>query len=278
MENNKGMLPLLKWAGGKRQLLRQIRKYIPENIETYIEPFLGGGAVFFDLKPKKAIVNDLNQELVNLYNVIKENPEELINDLKRHKNESEYFYYIRSLDRDEVKFSSLTNAERASRIIFLNKTCYNGLFRVNNQGQFNTPFGRYKNPLIIDEKLINNMSRYFNQNTIMILNKDFEDVLKLAKKGDFVYLDPPYDPVSDSSSFTGYSKSGFGIDDQKRLKEACDILNKKDVKFLLSNSDTKFIRDLYKEYTIEEVMASRVINSKVDSRGKINEVLVRNYE
>lgn len=276
-KKNKLINPVLKWVGGKRQLLSEIVELLPDKITTYYEPFLGGGALLFHLQPKKAVVNDINTELINLYNVIKDSPKELIEDLKKHINESEYFYEVRSLDRTE-KYMMMSNIEKASRILYLNKTCYNGLFRVNSMGEFNTPFGKYKNPKIVEEITINAVSHYFNNSDIRITSCDYKEALKGIRKGSFVYFDPPYDPVSDSSSFTGYAKGGFGKEEQIRLKEFCDILTQKGVKFLLSNSATPFIKELYKDYQINFVKAKRNINSKKELRGEVEEVLIRNYE
>lgn len=278
VEYSKLATPVVKWVGGKRQLLPEIKKYIPDEISTYYEPFLGGGAVLFDLQPEKAIVNDINEELINLYRVVKEDAEELIEDLKKYENDSECFYRIRGLDRNKEVFSKLSNTKRASRIHYLNKTCYNGLFRVNMAGQFNSPFGNYKNPNITNEITIRAVSKYLNDANIEFKCGDYEDALKGIKKGSFVYLDPPYDPVSNSANFTGYDKGGFNRDEQTRLKNSCDKLDKKGVKFLLSNSATEFIKDLYKAYNIKEVKAKRIINSNGNARGDVNEVLVRNYE
>ena len=172
----------------------------------------------------------------------------------------------------------MSNVEKASRILYLNKTCYNGLFRVNKSGEFNTPFGRYKNPNIVNETILTAVSEFFNKNNIIFYNKDFEDILKKLESGTFVYLDPPYDPISDTSSFTGYDKGGFNKREQKRLKKACDELDKNKIKFLLSNSNTDLINDLYKNYSIETIKAKRSINSIASKRGGIDEVLVRNYE
>jgi DNA adenine methylase len=272
--------PFLKWAGGKRQLLSEIRKYVPKKFNNYIEPFLGGGAVLFGLQPQRAIVNDINSELINLYNVIKAYPDELSKAAKQHQTHvtEEYFYKLRSQDRDKG-FASLSSVEKASRIIFLNKTCYNGLFRVNRQGQFNVPFGNYVNPIIVDEIVIRAVSHYLNNAEIELMNCDFEDVLAKAKKGDFVYLDPPYDPISDTSSFTGYNLENFGKKDQRRLKEICDKLTRRHCKIIQSNSATDFIRELYsdtKHYKLIEVEAKRNINSRASGRGKISELLILN--
>jgi len=275
---NKLVTPFVKWVGGKRQLLQDIEQHIPKVFSKYCEPFVGGGAVLFHIQPKNAIINDFNKELVNLYQIIKNNPNELIEDLKKHRNEKEYFYEIRELDRNENIYYSLSNIEKASRIIFLNKTCYNGLFRVNRAGEFNTPFGRYKNPNIINDITIKAVSNYLNKSNIIIENKDYEQIISNLKKGSFVYIDPPYDPVSDSSSFTGYTKSGFDKCEQERLKANCDKLNSKGIKFLLSNSSTNFITSLYKNYNISLVKAKRMINSKSSNRGEITEVLIKNYE
>ena len=276
--NNKLVLPFVKWVGGKRQLLNEVEKHIPEQFSRYYEPFVGGGAVLFYVQPKNAVINDSNEELVNLYNVIKETPEELIEDLKKHKNEEGYFYEVRGIDREKEKYQALTRIERASRIIFLNKTCYNGLFRVNSSGEFNSPFGRYKNPNIVNDIIIRAAGNYLSKNNIQILNTDYEKSLSKIRKGAFVYFDPPYYPISDSSSFTGYTKNGFDKTEQERLKKVCDKLNDKGVNFLLSNSSIKFIRDLYKDYNVFSIKAKRAINSKGDGRGEITEVLVKNYE
>lgn len=278
MKYNKDVSPVVKWVGGKRQLLPEIRKYIPEKFTIYYEPFVGGGAVLFDIQPKRAVINDVNFELMNLYEVIRDNVDLLIEDLKKHKNEKEYFYEIRELDRDKEKYSQLTKVERASRLLYLNKTCYNGLYRVNQAGQFNTPFGNYKNPNIINEKVIRAVSDYFNWADITFKCCDFEESVKGIGKGAFVYFDPPYDPVSESANFTEYSKDGFTKEDQIRLKKLCDRLNDKGIKFLLSNSATEFIIDLYKDYKIEIIQARRSINSDGRKRGEVDEVLVRNYE
>jgi DNA adenine methylase len=270
--------PFLKWAGGKRQVLPEIRKYLPKKYNLYFEPFIGAGAVFLDIQPREAIINDLNEELINCYRVIKNDPEALIISARRHRNTETYFYRLRSLDR-ETTFNQLPDVERASRIIFLNKTCYNGLFRVNSQGQFNVPFGKYTNPLIVDEVVIRAVSRYLNEAHVEFSSDDFQEAVSGAGHGDFVYFDPPYDPVSDTSSFTGYNLNSFDKDEQRRLKDVCDDLTRRQCKVLLSNSATDFIRDLYSDearYTIIEVEASRNINSVAAGRGKINEFLIFN--
>lgn len=278
-KNNKLVAPFLKWVGGKRQLMPSIVDYLPENIKDYkyIEPFIGGGAVFFNLQPKNAVINDYNEELINVYQVIKDNLDDLIIDLKKHKNEAEYFYSIRSLDRNG-EFKKLSAVKRASRLIFLNKTCFNGLYRVNNAGEFNSPFGRYKNPNIVNEPTLKAVNKFLNNNNVEINSGDYSEILKQTDKKCFVYLNPPYHPISESSNFTGYVQGGWNMYDQIDLKTACDELHKKGVKFLLSNSSADFIKDLYKDYKITIVKANRAINSNGADRGEVDEVLIRNYE
>lgn len=277
MEKNHLIAPFLKWVGGKRQLLPAINQLLPQSYNNYYEAFVGGGAVLFNLQPSKAIINDFNPELINVYQVIKNHPEALIKDLKRHKNESDYFYSVRALDR-EPTFNRLSNIKKASRIIYLNKTCYNGLYRVNSAGEFNAPFGRYKNPNIVNDVTIKAVSDYLNNNDIRILNGDFEKAVETAQSGDFVYFDPPYVPVSESANFTGYVKGGFDLLEQERLRNVCNQLDAKGVKFLLSNSSTPIIHELYKKFDIHIVKATRAINSNALKRGAIDEVLIRNYE
>jgi DNA adenine methylase len=279
VKSNKFVSPFLKWVGGKRQIMPSIVAYFPQNIKTcqYVEPFVGGGAVLFHLQPKKAIINDLNAELINVYRVIKNNPGALIADLKKHENNSAYFYAIRNLDRTP-DYKNLSDIDRASRIIYLNKTCFNGLYRVNNAGEFNSPFGNYKNPNIINEPVLKAVGKYLRSNDIELLNEDYETVLDKVGQDSFVYLDPPYHPVSISSNFTGYVQGGWNMFDQVRLREACDKLNAKGIKFLLSNSSANFIKDQYKQYNINTVKANRAINSDGANRGEVNELLIRNYE
>jgi DNA adenine methylase len=273
---NEGLKPFLQWAGGKRQLLHEIRKYIPNNINTYYEPFIGAGAVLFDLKPTVAVINDFNTELIDCYDVIKNSVYELIEDLKKHINTKEYYYNIRNIDRT-AEYQNFTKVEKASRLIYLNKTCFNALYRVNSKGYYNTPFADRKNPLILEEKTLLAINTYFSNNNIVILNGEFSEAIKDAKAGDFVYLDPPYDPVSDSSSFTSYSTSKFGKEKQIELCNTFKELHERGCKLMLSNSYTDFILDLYKDFNILTVEALRTINSNGDKRGKVNEVLVLNY-
>ncbi|KAF3887979.1 MULTISPECIES: DNA adenine methylase [Nostocales] len=279
---NKLVKPFLKWAGGKRQLIPSIiANHLPKDFNTkdntYFEPFIGGGALLLALQPKKAVINDINTELINCYQVIRDSVDELIKDLEKHENEKNYYYAIRNWDRGE-DYKYKTPVQRASRIIFLNKTCYNGLFRVNSLGQFNVPFGKYKKPNIVDVSVLINVSKYLNQNQVEILNVDFQEAVKNAKKGDFLYFDPPYDPVSDSACFTDYSLNGFSKIDQKRLKETVDELDCRGCKVLLSNAYTQFIIELYSNYKKFKISAIRAINSNALKRGKVDEILIKNYD
>ncbi len=276
-KTNKLVAPVLKWVGGKRQLMPIIVEHLPKTIKLYIEPFIGGGAVLFHLQPNRAIVNDFNSELINVYQVIKNNLEELILDLQKHSNDPDHFYKIRGLDRTP-SFKDLTDIERASRIIYLNKTCFNGLYRVNNSGEFNSPFGRYKNPNIVNEPTLRAVNHYLNSNDIQLINTDYTEILQAADKNSFVYLDPPYHPVSESSNFTGYIQGGWNAEHQIRLREACDELNRRGVKFLQSNSSTDFIKEQYADYKIHTVKANRAINSDGEKRGEVEEVLIKNYD
>ena len=272
--------PFVKWVGGKRQLLKQFRElnlYPPEcfnpESNTYFEPFVGGGAVFFDLLPKHAELSDTNRELVMTYNVIKDNVDSLIKSLKKHIYNKEYYLGVRAQDINE-----LSDIEIASRFIFLNRTGFNGMYRVNKSGQFNVPFGRYKNPLICDENNLRKVSEALQG--ITITHRDYKDILELAKIGDFIYFDPPYYPLNPTSSFTAYTAKGFFEKEQIELRDTFVKLHERGCFVMLSNSDTPFINELYSELegvSINKIIAGRAINSKGSKRGKINEVLVTNY-
>ena len=275
--------PFVKWVGGKRGLLEQILPLFPREFDSYYEPFIGGGAVFFELfskgllKNKKVILSDINKELINTYNVVKNNPYELISNLENYKKQhsKEFYYKIRELDRKE-NYNNLSNLEKATRFIYLNKTCFNGLYRVNKKGYFNTPIGSYKNPNIADGNVILSASEALQD--VEILQQSFKEVLKQAKQGDFIYFDPPYYPLNETSNFTSYDSNCFLEDEQFELFEVFDKLADKKVKVIQSNSDTNFIKELYKNYDINIVNANRFINSKGSGRGKITEILIRNYK
>jgi len=264
--------PFVKWAGGKGQLLSQFAPFFPTlpDIKSYYEPFLGGGAMFFHLQPPRSYLSDSNAELIEVYLVVQTRVEELIRSLKVHKNDSEYYYEVRSRDPRQME-----PVERASRFIFLNKTCYNGLYRVNRKGQFNVPFGRYRNPKICNEEGLRAASMALQGASLRVA--DFEEALSDAGDSDFVYLDPPYHPLSATSSFTGYTPGGFGENEQRRLAEVYRDLDRRGCLLMLSNSDTPLIRDLYDGFAIIELQANRAISSRGDGRGPITELLVLNY-
>jgi len=263
--------PFLKWAGGKNKLIQQYIPYFPKKFKTYYEPFLGGGAIFFYLNPQLAVLTDINAELVNTYRCVKNNVEELILLLKEHqlKHSKEYYYGVR-------QGNGVTPVEKAARLIYLNKTCFNGLYRENSKGEFNVPIGKYKNPKICNAALLRSVSAALQPTQIDV--RPFEDILKYASSSDdFVYFDPPYYPLSPTSNFTAYSRYSFSQDDQIRLKEVFAELAGRDVKVMLSNSDSQFIRELYREFNIHSISASRLINSNAMKRGKITEVLITSY-
>ncbi len=277
---NELVKPFLKWAGGKRQLQEVLRANLPSqwdrNTKSYFEPFIGGGAMLFDLQPPQATISDRNPQLIDCYEVIRDTVDELIEELKKHSNEESYYYNLRDWDRNDI-LSTKSKIESVARIIFLNKTCYNGLFRVNAAGQFNVPFGRYKNPNILDMSGLKAVSAYFHTCKINILNEDFQLAVSKAESGDFIYFDPPYDPISSTASFTSYYVNKFDKDEQIRLKETFDDLNHRGCHVLLSNAYTDFIRDLYRDYEQVKVSATRSINSVATKRGKVEEVLIKNY-
>ena len=275
--------PFVKWAGGKNGLINSLVSFIPKNFNSYFEPFVGGGALFFYLKnlnilnSKKIYLNDKNVELINAYKQIKINPNKLLEELEILKNNhsKEYFYKIRNLDRD-FDFYSLSEFFRAARFIYLNKTCFNGLCRYNAKGNFNTPIGSYKNPKIYDKDLIFSVHEVLKN--VSITNKDFEVVSLKAKKGDFIYFDPPYYPINKTSSFVSYTDN-FSANEQIRLYKLFKMLDCEGIKVLQSNSNTDFIKELYKDFEIIEVISKRAINCKGDKRGKITELIIRgNYE
>ena len=266
--------PFLKWAGGKRQLIQQLDEYIPKEYNKYIEPFVGGGALLFYMLPQKAIIIDDNEDLMNCYRIIKNNVSELLELLKEHVNEKTYFYKVRALDRDEEKFATLSDVEKASRTIFLNRCCYNGLYRVNSKGQFNAPFGRYKNPKFCDEKNLNAVN--ITLQNVEIYKDTFDKCLELAEKDDLIYFDPPYHPISSTAYFTGYTKENFGREAQRKLFKTFKKLDDMGCKVMLSNSHNDFIKKLYKDYNINIIYAKRAINSKASKRGKIKELLILN--
>jgi DNA adenine methylase len=273
------LLPLfLKWAGGKLQLIEQFKNLFPHKFRNYCEPFIGSGAVFFyvksKLKPNKVFLSDTNEELINCFVAVRDKPSELVELLLNHrkKHSKEYYYAVRSIES-----SKLDSVDRAARLIYLNKTCFNGLYRVNSKGQFNVPFGDYENPSIFDKNALFQASQLLQGVHLQVMT--FEKVLDFAGKDDFVYFDPPYIPLSKTSSFTRYSKSNFSMKEQKRLSEVFGILDSRGCYVMLSNSDHALTRELYRDYENNTVIvrAKRMINSVGSRRGAINEVLVTNY-
>ena len=274
--------PIMKWVGGKRELLPELRKNIPSSFDketnTYYEPFIGGGALLFDILPHHGVINDSNEELINLYKVVKNDVDSLIREISSYPYDKDFYYSIRELDRREGFPDFLSDIKRAARTLYLNKTCFNGLYRVNKKGQFNTPFGKYSNPTICKEHDLKDVSSYFNDNDISIMSGDFAQCVKDAQEGDFVYLDPPYVPLSKTSSFTSYTKEGFEDCDQKRIKSIIDDLSNNGVYVLMSNSSSSDVFDLYSsDYNIETVKVARKVNSKAHKRNKIDEFLIKNY-
>ena len=266
--------PFVKWVGGKTQLLSELTARIPDNFSRYFEPFVGGGALFFYLQPEQSILIDINEELTNTYRVIKEKTEELIAALKQHTYEKDYYYRVRNIDRTN-EYKNWSDVQRASRLIYLNKSCFNGLYRVNSKGEFNTPFGRYKNPKIVDEANLRAASIALQK--AQIITGSFLEVESMINRDDFVYFDPPYAPLNATSNFTGYSQEGFDGELQEELRNLCDRLNQRGIRFMVSNSSAPLILDLYQNYQIDFVYATRAINSKGHKRGKIPEVIVSNY-
>lgn len=271
--------PFTKWTGGKRQLLPVIRELMPKKYNRYFEPFVGGGALFFDLAPKNAVINDFNAELINCYQQIKDNPQELIEILKVHQeyNSKEYYLDLRSADRDE-RIDMMSEVQRAARILYMLRVDFNGLYRVNSNNQFNVPYGRYKNPKIVDENLVSAISTYLNSNQIEIKKGDFEKAVLDVQPGDFVYFDPPYIPLSETSAFTSYTHEGFSYDDQVRLRDTFKKLSDTGAYVMLSNSSSFLVEELYRDFNIHYVEATRTNGAKSSSRGKISEIIVTNYE
>ena len=273
--------PFVKWAGGKRQLIPQIEKHLPEKFSSYFEPFLGGGALLFHLlsekKNLKGHVSDLNSDLVLSYVTIRDNLTSLLKSLQKHSDN--YFSDSKSYYYSVREFNPKSQIEKVSRLLFLNRTCFNGLYRVNSKGKFNVPLGRYSNPNIVQEDNLRAVNQFLNQNKIIIKCQDFSSTIEKAKKGDFVYFDPPYQPVSKTANFTSYTNSNFGLNDLKRLAKVSNQLTKKGVNVLLSNSSSKQVRELFssKDWEINKIVANRAINSDSNKRTGHSELLIKNY-
>ena len=273
--------PFVKWAGGKRQLISTLNENLPESFGTYFEPFLGGGALLFNMltenHKQKCIISDLNSDLVLAYATIRDNVDDLISSLKQHekyyqKDSKSYYYSVReSTPKKEI--------EKTSRLLFLNRTCFNGLYRVNSKGKFNVPLGKYTNPNIVNEENLRSVSHILSSSKVKIQCRDFEAVLRDAKKGDLVYFDPPYQPVTETANFTSYTNKNFTYDDLNRLFVLCTKLDEKGCNVLLSNSNSKEVVNMFskKPWKINKIKANRSINSNSTKRTGHFELLIKNY-
>lgn len=271
--------PFVKWAGGKRQILDKLKKYVPEEFGVYYEPFVGGGALLFELAPKRAVINDSNKELINVYSVLCDEDKfkkmcTVLNSYETNHSE-DFFYETRNKDRNKRTFCRLSDYTRAARTIYLNKACFNGLYRVNSKNEFNVPFGKKLRVNTYDGSNLITVSNYLTMNDIKILCTDFEEAVSEAREGDFVYFDPPYD--SDTGTFNSYTGDGFGKDDQRRLADVFKRLDARGVYVMLSNHNTVLINELYKDYHIHHIEAKRNINANGKKRGKVEEVIITNY-
>ena len=271
--------PFVKWAGGKRQIIDKLKKYVPEEFGTYYEPFVGGGALLFELSPSVAVINDSNEELMNVYNVLcnEEKFKKMCSVLNTYeaKHSEEFFYDIRNKDRNKNTYNRLADYTRAARTIYLNKACFNGLYRVNSKNEFNVPFGKKLKVNTYDGSNLIVVSNYLTINDVKILCVDFEEAVSTAKKEDFVYFDPPYD--SDTQTFNSYTETGFDKDEQRRLAKVFKELDSRGVYVMLSNHNTVLVNELYGNYNIHIIEAKRAINANGKKRGKIEEVIITNY-
>lgn len=283
------MLPLIKWAGGKRKFAVQITNLLGNQYNNYYEPFVGGAAILLHMEAHDAVCYDINPELINLYNVVKTSPKKLISELEKyeaaHQNATEnkreeIYYKVRTLDRDKEKFAKLSRIQKAARFIYLNKTCYNGLWRVNRNGENNVPYGKYAEPNILNREDILKVSKYFRKNKVKFQLKDYKKVRDIAQPGDIVYFDPPYDVEEGQSEFVGYSVDGFNRENQRELKQLCDELVQRGVIVGISNSNTQFIRNLYMEgpydfYELyDDMRVMRTIGGTPSSRGERKELFI----
>lgn len=271
--------PFVKWAGGKRQIIDKLKQYVPDEFDTYYEPFIGGGALLFELSPRRAVINDSNEELMNVYSVLcdEEKFKKMCSVLNHYEKEhcEEFYYDIRNKDRNKNAYKRLSDYTRAARTIYLNKACFNGLYRVNSKNEFNVPFGKKERVNTYDGGNLITVSNYLTMNDVEILSVDFEQSVKNAKKGDFIYFDPPYD--SETSTFNSYTEDGFGKDEQIRLAKVFKELDSRGCYVMLSNHNTSLINDLYKNFNIHVIEAKRNINSNGKKRGKVKEVIITNF-
>ena len=272
--------PFVKWAGGKRQIIDKLKKYVPEEFDTYYEPFVGGGALLFELSPKHAVINDSNEELMNVYRCLcdEEKFKKMCNVLNHYEtsHSEEFFYEVRNKDRSKNAYNRLSDYTRAARTIYLNKACFNGLYRVNSKNEFNVLFGKKLKVNTYEGSNLITVSNYLTMNDIKMLSVDFEEAVKDAKKGDFIYFDPPYD--SDTSTFNSYTEEGFNKDEQRRLASVFKELDKRGCYVMLSNHNTLLVNELYKGYHFHIIEAKRNINANGKKRGKVEELIITNYE
>lgn len=272
--------PFVKWAGGKRQIIDKLKEFVPDEFGTYYEPFVGGGALLFELSPRSAVVNDSNKELMNVYECIRDSKkfEAMCKELNKHEanHTEEYYYEVRNIDRDKYKFSKLVDYKRAARTIYLNKACFNGLYRVNSRGEFNVPFGKKTKVNTYEGQNLGIICGYLNYNDVKLLSVDFEEAVKDAKKGDFIYFDPPYD--SDTVTFNSYTEEGFGKEQHRRLAKVYKELADRGCYVMLSNHNTMLVNELYKDYNIHVIEAKRNISANGKKRGNVEEVIITNYE
>jgi len=272
--------PFVKWAGGKTQILSKLKELMPTEYNNYFEPMIGGGALFFSITPKKAYINDTNDELMCAYQCFKDDSlfDSLKKELRKHEanNSEDYYYQIRAQDQ-KLDFLNQPVYVRAARMIYLNKACFNGLYRVNSKGFFNVPFSKKEKVNTFDDANFNSIRQYFLSNNINITSTDYHKVVEKAKAGDFVYFDPPYDVYPDKLGFVDYGKDGFGKEEQIKLRDCFKALSDKGVKVMLSNHNTPFINELYKGFNIHVINAKRMINSKADGRGNVQDVIITNY-
>ena len=272
--------PLVKWAGGKRQIMSHLLEFKPKKFKHYYEPFVGGGALLLELAPIHATINDSNKELIYIYKCLRNKRlyKKMYVLCKEHeeKHSEEYYYEIRNLDRKKTAYSKLPTYVKAARCLYLNKACFNGLYRVNSKGQFNVPFNGKEKISCFSEENIAALHKYFHKRKPVILSKDFKEAVRTAKAGDFVYFDPPYDVVG-QQSFTSYTTGGFDKKEQERLRDVFKELSDRGVYVMASNANTEYIKELYKEFNIHVIEARRNINSKGDGRGKVQELIITNY-
>ncbi|HWM86889.1 MAG TPA: DNA adenine methylase [Kofleriaceae bacterium] len=272
-EEDRGASPIVKWAGGKSRLLDELVARAPETYRRYFEPFVGGAALYFRLRPRNAVLGDSNPDLINMYRCVAWHVEAVIRRLARHREAHDADYYYEMRERWNSAGGLPADVDRAAAFIYLNKTCYNGLWRVNSRGQFNVPIGRYDDPAIFDRLQLRAASRVLQRAELKRCH--FADAVSSAGAGDLVYFDPPYHPLSVTAHFTSYTSASFGADDQRQLADVARALVRRGCHVIVSNSDTAFVRDLYRDFRIETVDCARAINSKASARGPLRELLIR---